>query len=176
MAVASSILLGTAIAGMGVSAYGSYKSGKAAQAAANSDAQRLEFNAQVADAQAQDALERGVEEESRFKQNVRRLIGTQRAAFAGGGVAVNVGSARDVRADTEYLAQLDVEQIRSNAEREAWGHRVESSDLRMQADVARRGGKSAASAGKWAAGGTLLSGGSMLLDRYGYGRTTQRAA
>lgn len=171
MAAVTSFMLGTAIAGMGISAYGQYRAGKAAQAAAESEAQQHEFNAQVAELQAEDAIARGRDEESQFRRGVRALIGSQRAGFAGQGVKVGVGSAADVAADTAFLGELDARQIRANAQREAWGFQVEAADRRMAADVARKGGRAAASAGKWAAAGTLLGGTSSLLAaRYGWDR------
>ncbi len=151
--------------------------GEAAQRAAESDAARLDYNAQVADLQAEDAIARGAEDESRFRQGVRGLIGSQRAGFAGQGVDVGSGSARDVQADAAYLGELDALTLRGNAHREAWGFREQATDLRTQADITRRGGQAAATVGRMqrsaanaAAVGTLVgTGGSLLWQRYGWG-------
>jgi general stress protein YciG len=173
MAAATAILIGMAVSA-GISAYGSYKAGKAAKKAAYSEAEREEWNAQVADLQADDAIVRGADEESRFRQNVRRLVGTQRASFAGQGVEVNQGSARDVQDDARYLGELDALQIRANAQREAWGFKVEAEDRRRGAEIARRGGNAANTAGKWNAANTVVGGAtSMLQSRYGFDRNIQ---
>ena len=172
MAAVTSFLIGTAIAGTALNAYGQVKAGKAQQAAAESEAERAEFNAQVAEVQAADALARGREEESIFRQGVRGLIGSQRAGFAGQGVKVGVGSAADVVADTAYQGELDARRIRANAEREAWGYQMEAADLRMGADVSRRAGKNAAKAGWWNAGSTVLGATSSILQaRMGWGES-----
>lgn len=150
-----------------------------------SEAAQFDFNAQVAELQAQDALGRGQDEESRFRTSVRGLLGSQRAGFGGQGVDVGFGSAADVQADAAYLGELDALQIRTNAQREAWGLEVQAEDLRAGAATARKGaaaarlgGESAAaagragqSAGRWQAGATLLGGtSSLLLARYGWDR------
>jgi hypothetical protein len=178
---------GLLIAGLALSAYGQVRqgmaqrsAGDAAQRAAESEGERLDYNARVADMQAADAISRGQDEESRFRTQVRGLIGTQRAGFAGQGVDVNVGSAVDVQADTAALGEQDALTIRSDAQRAAWGFQQQATDMRLAADVARRGGNYAASAGRAAAtssyigaGGTVLGGaGSIMLSRYGYRNDT----
>jgi hypothetical protein len=168
MAAATAFLVGSAIAGIGMQAYGQIKGGRAAQTAANAAAEREEFNAGLADQAAGDARARGAEEAGRFRAGVRSLIGSQRAGFAGQGVKVGQGSARDVTADAAHLGELDARQIVANAEREAWGFEMEAKDRRMGADVARRGGQAAASAGRWGAAGTVLGGANMLVSRYGW--------
>jgi general stress protein YciG len=173
MAAATAMLVIAGV-GMAINAYGQYKAGKAAKSAGESEAQQQEFNAQVAELQAQDALGRGAAEESRFKTGVRLLIGRQRAGFSGQGVDVGVGSAADVQADAAYLGELDAAQIRRNAEREAWGFTVEAADRRMAADVARKGGRAAATAAKIGAASTIIGGTTSLLSaRYGWDRPTQ---
>jgi hypothetical protein len=165
------IALGTSIAGTTLSAVGSVKSGNAAKRAGESMAQREEYNAAIADLQADDALARGDEEASRFATQVRSLIGTQRAGFAAQNVVVGEGSARDVQQDTAYRGELDRQEILANAKREAWGFRVEAEDRRKGAEVARAGGNAAASAGRWGAAATALGGaGSLALSAYGWQR------
>jgi hypothetical protein len=179
MAVMTAIALGTAIGGAVMSGVGQIKAGNAAARAAESQAQQLEFNAGVADLQAQDATQRGLEEEQRFRTQVRGLVGSQRSALAAQGIDVGSGSAADVQADTAYLGELDARKIRANAQREAWGYEVEAADLRMGADVARKGGQAAKSASRWGVANTVLgTGSSLLMSRYGWDRrvTTQRTA
>ncbi len=159
------------IAGVGllVTYIGSRKAGNASKRASESAAERDEWNAGIAELQAEDAIARGRDEESRFRTGVRRLIGSQRASFAAQGVKVNVGSAADVQGDSAYLGELDARQIRSNAEREAWGYQVEAADRRRMADIARKGGQAAQTASRWQGASTALTGASMVADRYGWG-------
>ena len=155
-----------------ISAYGQHKAGAAAKDVGESQAQQQEFNAKVADLNAEDALQRGVDSEQRFRTSVRGLIGAQRAGFAGQGVEVGKGSAADVQADAAYLGELDARTLRHNSEREAWGFQVEATDRRMAADVARRGGQAQATAGNIAAFGTVVGGAmqaGMIGQKYGWG-------
>lgn len=151
------VLMGLMIGGTVLSAYGQYKSGKDAKAVG-------ELNAKIAETQAEDALTRGRDDEQRFRQGVKMLIGSNRAGFSGQNVDVGVGSAVDVQADVAYLGELDALMIRENAAREAFGHK-------QQAEVYRKGGQAAATAGMLGAAGTVLGGtGSLLAARYGWGR------
>lgn len=170
---------------VGLSAYSAYqqwragdqlaKAGEQQQRAAESAAEMHEWNAEVADLQAADAVERGQQEENRFRSSVRGIIGSQRAAMAAGNVDVGFGSALDVQADAAYLGELDALTIRSNAAREAWGYKVEAFDAKFRAAVTREEGAAAAEAGRVArtnqrigAVGTVLgSGVSLVQARYG---------
>lgn len=149
--------------------------GKAQQAAAESEAQLSDYNAAVADLQATDAVTRGTQQENRFRVGVRGLIGSQRAAFAGNNVDVGYGSTVDVQADAARLGEFDALQIRTNAAREAWGYKVQATDLRARAAIQRKEGANAALAGQvahgaayWQAGSTILGATtSMLQAKYG---------
>jgi hypothetical protein len=189
MPVVTSTLIGLALAGggVGLQAFGQHKAGqgaeavgKAQQAAANSEADLSDFNAGIAAKQGQDALERGAEQESKFRVQVRGMIGSQRAGFASGGVDVNTGSPLAVQADTAASGELDALTIRNNAMRQAWGYDVQSYDLRQKAAIERQTGVMQAEAGEEAASsadigaaGTLLGGGgSLFLQRFGYGKSS----
>jgi hypothetical protein len=174
--------------GMGIQAYSQKKSGDAAltaaqaeRRAAESGADLQEFNAKIADLQAKDAVERGAESESRYRTQVRGAIGTARAGFAAQGVDVGFGSPVDVQADEAYLGELDALSIRNNAQREAWGFRMEATDLRKRAEIARKegvyleaAGQQRKSAANLAAVGTLIGGtASLLQTKYGFDRATR---
>lgn len=198
------ILIGLA-ASTAVQVAGQVKAGKAAKKAAKeagaaqeragtlqqevSEAQAglVDYNAQVADLQAMDAVERGAEEESRFRTQIRGAIGAQRVEFAAGNIDVSYGSAVDVQADVAFLGELDALTIRTNAAREAWGYKVEGEDLRRRAEILRQEGvnlqemgrigaaatreqgRAAATASYYGAAGTLIGGTTSLLQmRYGF--------
>jgi len=147
--------VGFLVVGTGIKIYSAYKAGKAAKAqgaaerdAANSEADLADYNAAVSTLQAEDALARGADEESRFRSGIRGLIGSQRAGFAAGNIDVASGSALDVQADTATLGELDAVQIRTNAAREAWGFKVQATDLNKRADIARKSGVMLEKAGR----------------------------
>jgi pyruvate/2-oxoglutarate dehydrogenase complex dihydrolipoamide acyltransferase (E2) component len=177
--------------GMAVSAYQQHKAGEAAataseaagtaqRQAAESEASIADYNAAVANLQAKDAVDRGAEDESRFRSQVKVAIGGARAATAQRNIDVGFGSAVDVQADAAHLGELDALTIRTNAAREAWGYKVQSTDYTNRAGVARKTGYYAQQAGQAAGAaqrtagnlnaiGTVASGGaSLLMARYGW--------
>lgn len=181
MAAAPLIITG---AGMAISAIGKWKAGKAAKKegeaqkrAAESQAALLDYNANVADIQAQDAVARGAQEEGVLRQRIRSTIGQQRTTFAAAGVDVGYGSTVDVQADTEMLGELDAMTARQNAAREAWGFKVQAIDLRRKAEITRREGVAFEEAGKRAqsaarlgvATDIALGTGNLLAAKYGWG-------
>lgn len=167
------IALGLMGAGTAINARGQIQSGNAARAAGEAAAQQHEFNAKAAEQQATDALAVGHDQESRFRGQVRGLLGSQRAGYAAQNVDVGVGSPVDVQRDAAHLGELDALQIRSNAQRQAWGFRMEAQDRRLAANVARKGGQAAQTASRYGAAGSILgTGSSLLLARYGWDRST----
>jgi hypothetical protein len=158
--------------------YGQVKQGQAAKKtgelqkeSSDSQAQVLDYNANVADLQAKDAVERGAEAENRFRAQIRGTIGTERAGFAAGNIDVSFGSAVDVQGDAAFLGELDALTLRTNAAREAWGYKVQATDIRHRAAVTRKEGVMMQDAGKvnanaayWQAGGTILGGATSLLQ------------
>lgn len=187
--IAGSLLVGGTV----VKAVGDHKAGTAAQkaaveqgaaqkAASESQAQLADYNANVAKLQAQDAIERGAEEESAFRSQVRGAIGAQRAGIAAGNTDVGFGSAVDVQADAAFLGELDSLTIRTNAAREAWGYNVQAEDLRKRAEITRKEGvyleraavtqgNAARSASRFNVAGDVLGGGASLFSMaYGFNR------
>lgn len=185
MAIATSTaLLIMAGVGTGISTVGTIKAGnaqrragEAAQDAANSQGDLADANAAIAELQAEDAIQRGAEAESRYRMMVRTSIGAQRAGFAASNINVAYGSAVDVQEDAARLGELDALTIRTNAAREAWGYEVQAYNYRKGGDISRREGEMAAKAGRsaqtasrWdAAGGLFSAGSSLLAQRYGFG-------
>lgn len=153
----------------------SRRAGEAEQAAANSEAALNDVNAGVAEQQGRDAEARGQQEEARYREQVAQVLGAQSAGYAASNIDIASGSAMDVRHDAERLAELDVQTIRTNTAREAWGYRVQANDLRKRADIARKTGVYQAAAGQAAAtsatigaAGTVLgTTSSLLLAKYG---------
>lgn len=132
-------------AGSGIQAYGAIQDGKNAKAAAFA-------NAQEAEKQALDSLDRGGQEEARYRREIAQLIGSQRATFGARNVAADSGTALDLLSDSAYWGEMDAQQIRRNAGREA-------ASLRTQAGEMRRQGRAAKRAGFLKAGASLLTGG-----------------
>lgn len=154
-----------AVAGGAVNANASMQAGQSSQDLAN-------YNANIADIRADDSLARGREMEIKKRQDTRRLMGSQRAAFAASGVVIDDpnSSVADVAADTAALSEVDALTIRSNAAREAWGFRSQAQDFRQKGQIAKNEGKSRA------IGDVLSTGGNMMYAKYGFGGTTRGRA
>lgn len=112
-------------------------------------------NAQAQEQQAADASRRGAVAEERHRMQVKQFMGRQRAAMAAGGMQLDTGTSLDLQTDTGRMGELDALMIRNNAAREAWGHRVNASNYRIQGKLDRAAGRNAAI-------GTLLTTGAKM--------------
>lgn len=115
------------------SAASSYQQSQAIKAQGNYQKNQLQFNAQVAELQATDAINRGNKEASTKKRQTKQIIGSQRAALAAQGIEVNEDTASLIQQDTAGLGAEDVQTIKNNAWREAWGYRVQALDYNSKA-------------------------------------------
>lgn len=91
--------------------------------------QTLEQNIRIANIQADEAIKKGEREIVNYKKGVNKLIGSQRAAFAGQNVELDSGSALDVQEDTAQLAKLNMLTMRNNAWLESWGYKAQAVDM-----------------------------------------------
>ena len=149
--------------GAGLSLYQGYAAGKTAEAQANAQAAAMEQNAQFSRAQAHDAIERGGQEELKFRRSLAKHLGSQRASLATNDVDINSGSALDVRNASMSEGEHDAEAIRFNAARQRWGYINQAENLEAQAASTRAQGKAAA---RNALFGGLGSAFSVGLDTY----------
>ena len=97
--------LGLGAAGTVMGAYGQYQSAKAQQ-------QAYQYNAQVGELQAQDALMRGRRDAARVQSEGERFKGSQKVALAASGVDVGYGSALDILTGTDVMIEADAELTR----------------------------------------------------------------
>jgi hypothetical protein len=156
------------------------EAGKQQREASDSQADLQDWNASIARLQAADAIERGKEQEERFRQGVKTSIGAMRAGFAASNVDVGFGSAVDTQADAAYLGELDALQIRTNAAREAWGYKVQAEDYTKRAKIVRKEGtyleaganQQASQVRSQMVGGLLQTGSSLFMQKYGFGGTS----
>lgn len=112
-------LAGASVALSGVSAYNQYQSGKYTAAVA-------EQNADVAEAQAQDSINRGNSQADEVRRRNRQAAGTQAATMGATGADLSTGGALDIFGDTAQFGALDALTTVNNAQREAYGYQVQS--------------------------------------------------
>lgn len=116
-----------------------------------------EYDAKQLDDMAVDAINRGELEAQRIGQDGRRVLGAQRAGFAGQGIDLGVGSTVDVQRDTLRGTAEDIATVRSNAAREALGFRTTAASTRSQGSMGSRAARNQAA-------GTLLTGGAQAIS------------
>jgi hypothetical protein len=144
----------------GISSIGAaYGQSKAYEIQAQFQSNMNKMNAEVADLQAEDAIDRGKKAVGDHKKAVKGLIGEERANLAAQGIALDSGSALDVQTTTATLGALDELTIKNNAAREAFGYREASITGNSAASFASIMGKEQAQS-------TLLTGG---LNAINYG-------
>lgn len=106
---------------------------------------------------AKDAIERGKTEEQMHRIKIGQLKGQQLNAFAKNGVETDSGSALDVLSDTAMIGELEALTIRNNAEREAYGYRVQGMNYSASAANNRTAASTARSSANTSAMTSVLS-------------------
>lgn len=121
---------GIAVAVMaGVAAYSSYS-------AADNAADTAKFNEKVAKNAAHDAAQQGATESAEYRTKVHRMIASQNARFAAGGLDTAAGSPLDIMGETATYGELDALRIANNAQRAAAGYQTQANLFGAQADDA----------------------------------------
>lgn len=138
--------------GSGTSAMAQYQSGAyTAQVARN--------NQVTANQNADLALFRGNEQASIAQQRTAQTIGMQRAGAGASGVDANSGSPVRAQEDTARIGAMDVETIRANAQRSAWGFRTQGENFANEAKMDEARGDMGAFA-------SLIGGGSNFAEKW----------
>lgn len=129
------------LAVMGVQALSSFSKLNAQKDSLKQQAKLADQNATYADIQARNSIDSGRNQVTDYQRNLGDFKSSQINAMADNGIDVSQGSAIDVLASTEMLAQADLDNIKYNAALESWGHQVEKTNyvneansLRAQAD------------------------------------------
>lgn len=133
--------------------------------AAGDEARVAREQERVARQNARLAIARGGFEQQRIFREASRVIGAQRTAYAGQGVALGEGVALEAQESTARAAAADALTARNNAMLEALGHRAKAEGYRYESRLSKRGRLTAAS-GKIVAGGVQYG---MLANKLGVG-------
>lgn len=123
------------------------------------------FNAKVAELQAIDAIKRAESDASDRSRETGQVQGEQRAALAAQGIDPNEvgGTAEDLLTSTELIGQRDMDTIKANATRTAWGYKIDATNSRMSGQIARNEAQQKAYAG------LINSGSAIYRDGYDAG-------
>lgn len=127
------------IAGI-LSATSSVITGVTGLMSAQSNANIMEMNAQVADENSRRAIERAQVAQQDQDIQTRFMLGEQIAAQAASGVDVGTGSPQYARMSARQLGRLDALKVRQSGELESYGFKVDAASGRAQAKAERMGG------------------------------------
>ena len=155
----TAIIAAVAAASAGTTAYSAVAAGENAKETAD-------YNKQVADNAAQDALQRGSIAAAEHKQKVRQLISQQNAEFSAGGIDASTGTPLEIMTQTAGMGQLDALRILNNAQRTAGGYTSQGNLDEFQGNAAQR-------AGAFGAAGSILGGAASAARGY-YGNKVQQ--
>jgi hypothetical protein len=152
--------------GTAASVYGKIQEGKAQSNQYKYQAAVDRNNQIISTRQADDAIQRGKIEEENVRRRTQAIKGEQRAAYAANGIDLGSDAVVDTLADTAMLGELDALTTRSNAEREAYGFRVQGMNYGASAQNNTMAAKNTKSASRIGAMTTLLSGASTVASSY----------
>lgn len=145
-----------------INAFGSMSVAKHNNAIAQSQANIARLNAQMMERQAQGALRSAEKAIVTKTMQAGQLKSAQRARLAANGIAVGVGSAAELQASTDIVKEIDSNQIKSNAVRDAWGYRMKAVGFEGDALMAQASKQNPLGV----FGSTLLSGASQVANNY----------
>ncbi|HGY4928481.1 TPA: hypothetical protein ACNVCI_001215 [Citrobacter braakii] len=100
-------------------------------------------NADIAQQQAQDSINRGNAQAEEIRRRNRQAAGTQAAAMGATGADLSTGNALDIFGDTAQFGELDALTTINNAQREAYGFQVQGMNAQAESRSARSNGRNA---------------------------------
>ena len=163
------------VASFASTAFGQAQQGQAQSAAARQQAQVAQFNSRVAENNAILSRQAAEADADTIDRQRRIALARQATSFAASGVTINEGSTLEVFGDTaaefelDRLNRLHQGQVQSNAQR------IQATLDRNNAQGLLAQGSAAASAGRSAAFGTVLSGSANLAGSFPSSGTPTRA-
>ncbi len=162
--LASKAGLGASAAGAAYSTVGSYYAASTERIGLKAQAALADTNARIAEMNAQSEILTGQKNYAANRLKMAAFKSEQKVAFAANGVTLDSPSATDVLTTTDYINEVDSNQIMSNAVREAWGYRTQAVDYQNKALLSRSAAKSIS---PWfSAGSTLLTGAKSVYGDY----------
>ena len=160
-AVANAMLAVGAIATVASTTLGivnGVQQGKATQAQYNYQAQIDRKNAKIAEANAAQARQEGIEESRMQRIKTLQKVGAQQTAMAANGIDISTGTALDTIEDTAAMGELDALTTRYNAETKGLAYDHQANNFNNQANLDVFAGKNAYKTGMMNAVGTGLDG------------------
>lgn len=114
-------------------------------------------NAKIAETNAAQERQSGLEEARLQRIKTLQTIGSQQAGLAAGNVDITSGTALDTIEDTATMGELDALMIEYNAERQAQNYEQTAANYRNQANLDLLASRNAKKEGKYNAWSTALT-------------------
>lgn len=114
-------------------------------------------NAKIAETNAAQERQSGLEEARLQRIKTLQTIGSQQAGLAAGNVDITSGTALDTIEDTATMGELDALMIEYNAERQAQNYEQTAANYRNQANLDYLASRNAKKEGKYNAWSTALT-------------------
>ena len=131
-----------ALAGIGLSALGSYNQQKANNAYLKYQASMARINAQLANMSAESALRAGEKQQQQIMTKTSKLKGAQKAAYGAAGIDLSSRSVQNVLNETDFMGEVDRNQAAANALTNAWGYRLQATNYENNANILKSGQQS----------------------------------
>lgn len=128
-----------------------------------------DMNAKYADLDAFNAIAEGQGIAAKYEGSANSVIGADKAAFAGAGVAIGYGTAGDVITDNRIAAKNNVLQIQREAQNKAVGFKTQGINLRLGGQMSKLQANLNASSQQMAGVTSAVSTG---VSGYAYSQTT----
>lgn len=159
-----------------VGAYSSYESGQSQKDAARYQAAVARNNQIYAEQYAQAEIAKGQRMEDMKRTETAQREGAVKVAAAASGLDVDSGSPLRLQEDTARLGEFDALTIRSNAQRAAYGYRVQGSNYAAQAQLDDMSAENASRMGALGAWSSIIGGASSVSSKWaGYQQATGRS-
>ena len=152
--------------GSGISAIGSIFSGQAQSQMYQYQSAIALANAQIAETNVGYALSTGEQQARQYGMKAAQTMGGIRAAQGANGIDVGSGSSVDVRNSQRLETSIDLNAIRTNAARVAYGYQTQEAQDITQSQLYSTAASTSKTAGLIGAAGSLVSGAGSVSDKW----------
>jgi hypothetical protein len=115
------------------SAIGAFNQKRGQQSVYEANAKISDINARLSELTAQSTIKAGARAEQASRLKTAAMVASQKTGYAGRGIALDSRTVSRVQKSTEALGDIDATEIRMNAMRQAFGHRMSGVNFQTSA-------------------------------------------
>lgn len=119
---------------------------------------KYKYNAQMVDYEIRDLMRRTNKNVENYEKEINKVVGSQKATLANRGISLDSDIAKEFDAETRLNGALDIETIRNNAWKEAFGLKNKKLDMENRARLEQITGKTQYNMARQNAGIELIGG------------------